>query len=131
MPAFLHSRLDRRSFLKTVSLGAAAISFADFSAIAKESAKDFRVALLSDTHIPANADEVNRGFNIVNNFKRITPEVVEMKPELVILDGDAARLEGKVEDYQALSNLLQPINAVAPICINLGNHDDRANFGTV
>jgi 3',5'-cyclic-AMP phosphodiesterase len=131
MPAFLHSPLDRRSFLKTVSLGAAAISFADFSAVAKESPKDFSVALLSDTHIPANAEEVNRGFNIVNNFKRITPEVVDMKPDLVILDGDAARLEGKVEDYQALSNLLQPINAVAPVCVSLGNHDDRTNFGTV
>jgi 3',5'-cyclic-AMP phosphodiesterase len=125
MPAIL----DRRSFLKTVSIGAAAL--ATFPAAAARSEKPFRVALLSDTHIPANAADVFRGQNMVDNLKRITPEVVAMKPELVMIDGDAARLEGKVEDYQALSNLLQPINAVAPICMNLGNHDDRANFNTV
>ncbi|HUS35345.1 MAG TPA: metallophosphoesterase [Verrucomicrobiae bacterium] len=125
MPAIL----DRRSFLKTVSIGAAAL--ATFPAGAARSEKPFRVALLSDTHIPANAADVFRGQNMVDNLKRITPEVVAMKPELVMIDGDAARLEGKVEDYQALSNLLQPINAVAPVCMNLGNHDDRANFNTV
>ena len=125
MPAILH----RRDFLKTVSLGA--VAFAAYPAIAAKNDKLFRVALLSDTHIPANADDVFRGQNMVANLKRITPEVVAMKPELVMIDGDAARLEGKVEDYQALSNLLQPISAVAPVCIGLGNHDDRANFGTV
>src|ERR1051325_6438686 len=131
MPALLQSSLDRRSFLKTVSLGCAAAAFVKVPAFAKEDSKNFRVALLSDTHIPAKADEVYRGFNMVNNFKRITPEVVEMKPELVILNGDAARLEGKAEDYQALSGLLQPINNAAPVCISMGNHDDRANFATV
>lgn len=131
MPAFLNSSVDRRSFLKTVSFGAAAVAFTSVSIGAKEKSKSFRVALLSDTHIPANADEVYKGFNIVNNFKRITPEVVEMKPELVMLNGDGARTEGKVEDYQALSNLLQPIHAIAPVCVSLGNHDDRTNFGTV
>jgi 3',5'-cyclic AMP phosphodiesterase CpdA len=125
MPAIL----DRRSFLKTVSIGAAAL--ASYPALAARSDKPFRVALLSDTHIPANAADVFRGQNMVDNLKRITPEVVAMKPELVLIDGDAARLDGKVEDYQALSDLLQPINAVAPVCIGLGNHDDRANFGTV
>jgi 3',5'-cyclic-AMP phosphodiesterase len=129
MPAFLQSQVDRRAFIKTLSLGAAAVSLAPLSA--KTKVEPFRVALISDTHIPADANEVYRGFNMVNNFKRITPEVIAMKPQLVIHDGDAARTEGKIEDYQALTNLLQPINSVAPVCINLGNHDDRANFGTV
>src|SRR5688572_18124046 len=125
MPSILH----RRDFLKTVSLGT--IAFAAYPAIAATKHQPFRVALLSDTHIPANPADVFRGFNMVDNFKRITPEVVAMKPDLVLIDGDAARLEGKLEDYQALSNLLQPVNSVAPVCIGLGNHDDRANFGTV
>jgi 3',5'-cyclic AMP phosphodiesterase CpdA len=131
MPSLLHSSVNRRAFLKTVSLGCAAISLQSLSAHTKNNAKTFSVALLSDTHIPANAADVNRGFNMVDNFKRITPEVIEMKPELVMLNGDGARLEGKVEDYQALKGLLQPINAVAPVCVSLGNHDDRTNFGTV
>ena len=131
MPALLHSTVNRRAFLKTVSLGCAAISLSSVFARPKQTTKSFRVALLSDTHIPAKAEDVYRGFNMVNNFKRITPEVVAMNPELVILNGDAARLEGKVEDYQALNGLLQPINAAAPVCISMGNHDDRANFATV
>jgi Icc protein len=133
MPALLHSPVSRRSFLKSVSVSCAAVSFGNLSSVAKEkeAARTFNVALLSDTHIPAKADEVYRGFNMVDNFKRITPEVVAMKPDLAILNGDAARLEGKVEDYQAVAGLLQPINAVAPICVSLGNHDDRTNFGTV
>ena len=131
MPALLQSPLDRRSFLKTVSLGCAAAAFVNIRTLAKEKSKTFRVALLSDIHIPAKAGEVYRGFNMVNNFKRITPEVVEMKPELAIVNGDAARLEGKVEDYQAVAGLLQPINAIAPVCVSLGNHDDRTNFNTV
>src|ERR1041385_2827461 len=131
MPALLHSKIDRRAFLKTVSLSCAASSLSSLSSQARASTKTFNVALLSDTHIPAKADEVYRGFNMVNNFKRITPEVVAMTPELVIHNGDAARTEGKVEDYQAFSALLQPIMAVAPVCVSLGNHDDRTNFGTV
>lgn len=125
MPAILH----RRAFLKTISIGAAAV--ATYPALAAKREQPFRVALLSDTHIPANAADVYRGFNMVENFKRITPEVVAMKPDLVMIDGDAARLEGKLEDYKALSNLLQPIHSVAPVCIALGNHDDRASFGAV
>jgi Icc protein len=133
MPSFFDATLGRRAFLKTVSLAATAtaISLRGFSSQAQEGGKTFRVALLSDPHIPADPANEFRGFKPVENFKRITPEVVEMKPELVILNGDAARLEGKVEDYQAVAELLKPINAIAPVCVSMGNHDDRTNFATV
>src|SRR5688572_13073312 len=131
MPSLFNTPVSRRSFFKTAGLAGAVISLSGISALAKTPEKRFRVALLSDTHIPANTEEMNRGFNIVNNFKRITPEVVAMNPELVLINGDVARLEGKLEDYQMLAGLLQPISAVAPVCMALGNHDDRVNFGTV
>lgn len=129
MPAILNSAFSRRHFLRTTALGAAALTFG--LRTSAEEQKTFRVALLSDTHIPADPGEAYRGFTPVANLKRITPEVVEWKPELVILNGDAARLDGKLEDYQALEKLLHPITSVAPICVSMGNHDDRANFNKI
>ncbi len=37
-------------------------------------------------------------------------------------------LTGQEDDYRALKQLLEPIAAVAPVYIGLGNHDDRSNF---
>lgn len=132
MPALLESTSNRRAFLKTIGTGSALIAVAGCASTpvaAKE--KEFHVALISDTHIPADPAEAYRGFKPHENLQRIVPELAAAKPELTIHCGDAARLEGKVEDYQRLSTLLQPLQAVAPICITLGNHDDRVNFGTV
>jgi Icc protein len=132
MPALIESSLSRRSFLKTAGMGAAIVGLGlGATARAEEKAKEFRVALISDTHIPADPEEAYRGYKPTASFKQITPEIVEWKPELVMHNGDAARTEGKVADYQALQTLLQPITAVAPICISMGNHDDRGNFATV
>ncbi len=132
MPSLIHSPFSRRQFFRTAGLGAAILSTGlSLPLRAANPAKGFRVALLSDTHIPGNAEDEYRGFKPAANLRRIAPEVVEAKPELVIVNGDAARLEGKVEDYQALSELLQPIVAAAPVCISMGNHDDRTNFGSV
>jgi 3',5'-cyclic AMP phosphodiesterase CpdA len=84
--------------------------------------------LLSDTHIPADRINGNRGFNPWANLKRVVPEVAAMRPEGVILNGDAARLEGLPGDYAELRSLLEPLSSLAPVYIGLGNHDDRNNF---
>jgi len=93
--------------------------------------KSFHLALLSDTHIPADQKNGNRGFNPYENLKQIVPQVTEVEPEGVILCGDAARLEGLEGDYRELRGLLEPVAAKAPVYIGLGNHDDRTNFGKV
>src|SRR6188768_480781 len=100
MPALLESSLDRRSFIKTVGIGSALIAVAG-CATAKRAGgeKEFHVALISDTHIPADAANEFRGFKPYENLKQIVPDVVATRPELTIHCGDAARLEGKVEDY--------------------------------
>jgi len=132
MPELLHSPSNRRDFLKTISVGSAAIAMAGCAtSSAAKSDKEFHVALISDTHIPADPAEAYRGFKPYENLKRIIPEIVAAKPELAIHCGDAARLEGKVDDYKQLSTLLQRLTTAAPVCITLGNHDDRTNFGTV
>jgi 3',5'-cyclic AMP phosphodiesterase CpdA len=83
---------------------------------------------LSDTHIPGNSTETYRGFNPVQNLCAVVPAIRAARPEVVVLCGDAARLEGKAEDYRALYAALEPLAAVAPVHVLVGNHDDRANL---
>jgi 3',5'-cyclic-AMP phosphodiesterase len=86
------------------------------------------LALLSDTHTPADKKNVYRGFHPYENLQKAVAEVAAARPEGVILNGDAARLEGLPEDYSQLRTSLEPIAAFAPIYIGLGNHDERGNF---
>ena len=96
-----------------------------------ERGKPLHLALLSDTHVPGDRKNGHRGFNPWENLKTAVPQVEEARPEGVILCGDAARLEGKSDDYTELRGLLEPLAARAPVFIAMGNHDDRANFNRV
>jgi 3',5'-cyclic AMP phosphodiesterase CpdA len=89
------------------------------------------LALLSDTHVPADRLNGHRGFNPWENLRRIVPDVAASNSQGVVLCGDAARLEGLEGDYRELKELLQPIATNCPVYIGLGNHDDRANFRRV
>src|SRR5688572_9439974 len=133
MPGIFHQPLERRNFLKiTGSAGAAAILSGCQSApkvqTSNGASKSLHLALLSDTHIPADRVNGSRGFNPWENLKKVVPQVQEVRPEGVILCGDAARLEGLEGDYKELRALLEPVAAISPIVIGLGNHDDRLNF---
>lgn len=130
MPIVFHHPQRRRDFLKVTLLGGASCVLAACRSTRSLSATvpDFHLALLSDTHIPANREDRYRGFSPVENLRQVVPQVLTAQPQGVILCGDAARLEGKVEDYQELQALLAPVAAMAPVYIGLGNHDDRANF---
>jgi 3',5'-cyclic AMP phosphodiesterase CpdA len=131
MPLLLDHRVDRRSFLKTILLGGASVVVAGCRSAAPTASaggSECHLALLADTHIPGDRINGHRGFNPWENLRAIVPSVVAAKPDGVLLCGDAARLEGKLEDYQELQALLEPVAQVAPVFIGLGNHDDRANF---
>ena len=131
MPIIFHEPRSRRSFLKISTVGLASIitgSSADDVGRSKAKVGEFRLALLSDTHIPADRVNGHRGFNPWKNLQGIVPSVVATKPEAVILNGDAARLVGLPDDYSELAGLLKPIAQTTPIYMGLGNHDDRANF---
>ncbi len=133
MPILLHRQPNRRDFLKTTTLGGVALILAAGRSAAATDAEggEFHLALLSDTHIPADRTEAYRGSNPCDNLDRIVPEVLAARPKGVVLCGDAARLEGKLEDYRQLRAQIEPLAAAAPVCIGLGNHDDRANFRKV
>ncbi len=131
MPIIFDQTHSRRSFLKTVALGGASLCAAgcrSFRSPAYASAGELRLALLADTHIPGDRLNGHRGFNPWENLRQVAPQVVAARPAGVIVCGDAARLDGQPEDYRELRNLLEPVAAVAPVYIGLGNHDDRDQF---
>lgn len=136
MPGIFYQPFERRDFLKLVSAAGAGAVISGCRSTPQHShaplaGKPIHLALLSDTHIPADRINGHRGFNPWKNLEQIVPQVVEARPEGVVLCGDAARLEGLVGDYNELRALLTPVAAFAPVYIGLGNHDDRANFNKV
>jgi len=129
MPRIFDLRLNRRRFLRESSIaGAALVAAGCVSHRGAGGDRPFHVALLSDTHTPEDRANEYRGFKPWENLQRIVPAVVGAGPECVLLNGDAARLEGKPGDYAQLRSLLAPLAAQTPIYIGLGNHDHRGNF---
>lgn len=118
---------NRRAFLKSAALASFALGCQTGSRRAAAEV-EYRIALLSDTHVPGDRKNGHRGFNPWENLKQAVPEVRAAKPESVLICGDAARLTGMPEDYRELRELLQPVASEVPVFIGLGNHDDRANF---
>jgi Icc protein len=131
MPGLFYEPIDRKTFLgaavRMAGIGALT-QIADSSRADDLTAEEAHIALLSDTHIPADPNNEYRGFRPVDNLRQIVPQVVAARPEVAIINGDAARLKGLREDYTALKELLAPIAAQTPVYIGLGNHDDRKNF---
>ncbi len=131
MPGLFYEPISRKTFLQTAAKAAGVLAIPQLmkKAYAADSAADSaRVALLSDTHVPADSSDEYRGFRPVDNLKKVVPQVIASQPELAIVNGDAARLDGQMGDYQSLRELLAPLAKHAPVYVGLGNHDDRRNF---
>lgn len=116
--------LDRRSFLKTSAIAAAATAL---HLRADEAKPEARWALLSDIHIAADAGDAYRGFHPHENLKRVLQEVQTKPFDTLVVNGDLARLEGKPGDYEAVVGYLNPVTQKMPIAMTMGNHDDRKN----
>lgn len=130
MPSIFFEPMDRHDFLKLTAASLGLVVTSPMSRLlgAEASSDCVRLALLSDTHIPADPKETYRGFAPVENLKQILPQVTESQPAGMIINGDAARFQGLAGDYQQLRELLTPVAAEIPVYIGLGNHDDRTNF---
>jgi Icc protein len=120
MPLVMLPPLSRRAF--GVTLAGMCVT------LARAAAPTARWALLSDTHIPADASNEYRGFKPVENLRKAVPQVLAMKPEGLLVCGDVARLRGMAEDYAAVRSLLEPVFAQIPSALALGNHDNRKNL---
>jgi 3',5'-cyclic-AMP phosphodiesterase len=127
MPLILDSTLDRRDFLRFSAAGFLALSLAA-TAAPEASAGALRLALLADTHIPADRVSGSRGFNAYEHLKSIIPSIIDSQADGMVIAGDAARLTGELDDYTAVLELLEPLAPHMPAYIALGNHDNRENF---
>jgi Icc protein len=128
------ARGDRRAFLKITSAGGVALLVSAFrrdEASPAEARRELHLALLSDTHVPADRVNGHRGMSPWENLRAAVPQVAAARPDGVLVCGDLARLEGREGDYRELKALLAPVAAVAPVHFALGNHDDRASFRKV
>jgi len=132
MPGIFYQPVSRRNFLGHSTRALALLALSNGTGVlgqeAADAEKTFRLALLSDTHVPADSKNEYRRFLPWDNLKTVVPQVIESRPEGVILNGDAARLTGELADYEAVKQLLAPLAERSPIYIGLGNHDDRDNF---
>ncbi|MBT3210819.1 MAG: hypothetical protein HOK57_11685 [Planctomycetaceae bacterium] len=130
MPGFFYEPIDRKKFFRASGvLTATALMSRTLNANQKtDESSQVRIALLSDTHIPADVNEAYRGFRPAENLRVVVAHVAESAPAAALINGDAARLAGSEADYRELKSLLQPLAHKTPIHIGLGNHDDRRNF---
>jgi 3',5'-cyclic AMP phosphodiesterase CpdA len=132
MPGLFFQPIRRRDFLKRSgqTLLAGMFSGALVRSLAAAAGDESRLhlALLSDTYVAADLKTENRKFLPAENLKLVVSQVMQAQPQAVLLNGDAARLSGEVEDYEAVKALLGPAAVQCPIAIGLGNHDHRENF---
>jgi 3',5'-cyclic AMP phosphodiesterase CpdA len=129
--------LSRRQLLQGgLALAACAWTLRPNWALAKESRAGpapagepevTRWALLSDTHIAADAEDHYRSFYPYHNLQEVIAQIARDPPDGMVIAGDLARLKGKAGDYQNLRTLLTPITR-RPVYLGLGNHDDRGGF---
>jgi Icc protein len=127
------SKINRRQLLKTAAAMAGGVTMLGSCRSWQSTPsgdESVRWAFLSDTHVPADPDNNYRGFYPYQNLQKAVPQIVENRPEGLIITGDLARLEGFPEDYTNAHKLLSPIIKEIPVCVGLGNHDHRKNFLT-
>jgi 3',5'-cyclic AMP phosphodiesterase CpdA len=132
MPGIFYQPIGRRTFLShSAKALAATVLLAPLERLgraAPASGSPLHLALLSDTHVAADPKNENRKFFPTENLKQVVTQVIAARPDAVLLNGDAARLTGELEDYSAVKELLSPLAEQSPIAISMGNHDNRENF---
>jgi Icc protein len=125
-------QLSRREFLKRAALAGAGVAFASSShaALFGKSRDKHTFVFFSDAHIAADATTVSRKVNMADHLAACVRELAAwpVKPAAVIVNGDLAFKSGLPEDYATFGKLIEPVRALAPIHLSLGNHDERENF---
>lgn len=128
MPLHLNCALSRRQFLRRAAVAGAALLLPRELLAAPY---DTNWALLSDTHIAADANAIMREVYLADHLRRAVGEVLTMgaRPAGVFVNGDCALKAGQVGDYATFTSLIAPLSTVNfPLHMTLGNHDHRQNF---
>lgn len=117
--------MDRRNFLLGTAAAGGFLSHALRLRADPSAASELRLALLSDTHIAADASDTYRGFNPVGNLDKTIGQLAALPFDGVVVNGDLARLEGKPLDYARFAEMVDPLAGKSALIVTLGNHDDR------
>lgn len=128
--------LTRRQFLRRAALAGATFALAPnaFPGFFSPRRDPHTFALLSDTHIAADAGLISRNVNMAGNLATVAREILALpqKPHAVVVNGDLAFKSGLPGDYATLGRLIDAIRAGGlPVHLSLGNHDNRENFWQV
>jgi hypothetical protein len=124
-------RLSRRDFLAGVALGGAGFAAGCSRHAGSRGNADGWYAWLADTHVAADASATLREQVMAENFRKVVADIMDADdpPRGVIIDGDLALHDGRLDDYETLLKVAAPLrDAGIPLHLALGNHDHRAHF---
>jgi len=126
-------QLSRREFLKRAALAGAAATLAphSYAGLFGKARDKHTFAFFSDPHIAADAAlKHSSGVNMAENLAAAVRELAAcpVNPATVIVNGDLAFQNGQPEDYATFGKLIEPVRALAPLHLSLGNHDAREHF---
>ncbi len=123
--------ISRRRFLSRSALAGAGLALAPRLLADSKPENPNSWVLISDVHLAGDATKVARNVNMTDHFKGVSAEILALpeRPAGLFLTGDCAFNSGEKEDYAQLSKLLEPIRKDGiPVCLALGNHDNREHF---
>jgi Icc protein len=129
-------QLTRREFLKRAALAGVGLGLVEFAppksyaGLFGKSRDKHTFAFFSDTHIAADATLKHSDVNMAGNLAACVRELAAwpVKPAMVIVNGDLAFQSGLPGDYATFGKIIEPVRALAPVHLSLGNHDERDNF---
>ena len=135
MPFFL-PQLTRREFLKRVALAGVGLGLVElappksYAGLFGKSRDKNTFAFFSDPHIAADAALKHSQVNMADNLAACVRELAAwpVRPATVVVNGDLAFQSGQPGDYGTFGRFIEPVRALAPLQLSLGNHDERENF---
>lgn len=88
------------------------------------------IAQITDLHVGTAGGRTDRVFRTADHLQRAVAHLnaLRPRPDVVLATGDLVD-EGRVDEYQRLRALLEPL--AMPVYLIPGNHDDRGNLGRV
>ena len=121
--------LTRRQILKTgLAFAASVATLGPPCALAGARDEATRWAFLSDTHVPTDPDRRCRGSYPYRNLREIVGHLGADLPDGLVVTGDLARSSGRIQAYNNLKTLITPLADHCPVCLGIGNHDNRKTF---
>lgn len=91
-----------------------------------------KIALLSDTHIATKIELSAYNQLPGENLRNAIEQMVDFRPQRMVLCGDCAYKVGLSSNYSTLQQLLEPIREIGVSCDFLtGNHDNRQTMTEV